>query len=112
MVAYPVLDMTPQDYLVPEPLVDRVVALLEPVVAREHVESIVLGGAALAGLVPRIQARVPVPVIDGIAAAVVLAEGLVRLKLPKPSAGSFAATPARDLTGLPPVLSRLFGNGT
>ncbi len=111
VVAYPVLDMTPQDYLQPEPLIDRVVALLQPVVQRDGVESIILAGAALAGLVPRIQARLTVPVVDGIAAAVVLAEGLARLGYPKPVAGSYAATPARELVGLPPGLGRLFDGG-
>lgn len=111
VVAYPVLDMTPQDYLDPDPLVDRVVGLLAPRIAEEGLESVILAGAALAGLVPRIQARLPVPLVDGIAAAVVLAEGLVRLGLPKPTAGCFAATPARELVGLPAALGKLFPPG-
>lgn len=108
VIAYPVLDMTPQDYLDPDPLIDRVVALLGAAIERESLETVILAGAALAGLVPRIQARLPVPLVDGIAAATVLAEGLVRLGLSKPAAGSFAAPPPRDLVGLPATFSRLF----
>ena len=108
VVAYPVLDMTPQDYLQPEPLIDRVVVLLTAAIERESLEAVILAGAALAGLVPRIQARLPVPLVDGIAAAVVLAEGLVRLGFPKPTTGSYAQTPARELVGLAPTFARLF----
>lgn len=107
VVAYPVLDMRPEDYLEPDPLIDRVVALLTEAIERDGLDAVILAGAALAGLVPRIQARVPVPLVDGIAAAVVLAEGLVRLRLPKPSAGTFAGFAPRASTGLPPALARL-----
>lgn len=108
VIAYPVLDMTAQDYLEPDPLIDRVVALLAAAIERDGLETVILGGAALAGLVPRIQARLPVPLIDGIAAAVVLAEGLVRLQHPKPTTGSFAGPPPRELTELPAAFGRLF----
>lgn len=108
VVSYIVLDMTPQDYLEPDPLIDRVAALLAAAIERDGLEAVILAGAALAGLVPRIQARLPVPAVDGIASAVVLAEGLVRLGYPKSAAGSYAKVPGRELVGLAPAFSRLF----
>lgn len=68
--------------------------------AREGADSVLLGGAALAGMGGRIQPHVPVPLIDGIAAAVKFAEGLVALKLPKPGIGGFAAPAGRASVGL------------
>jgi len=51
---------------------------------------------------------VPVPVVDGIAAGVVLAEALVRLKRPKAKAGSHAALPEREVSGFGDAVQNLF----
>lgn len=72
---------------------------------REGADAVVLGGAALAGIGARIQAQVSVPLIDGIAAAVKLAEGLIALGLPKPAEGGFAAPRGRASTGLGDALA-------
>lgn len=108
VTSYAAIDMAPEDYLNPGPLIDKVTGVLAAMVDRDGVESIILAGAALAGFVPQIQARLPVPVVDGIPAAVVLAEGLARLGLPKPSTGSYAALPFRQLDGVPDALRNLF----
>jgi allantoin racemase len=68
--------------------------------AREGADAVLLGGAALAGMGTRIQPRVPVPLVDGIAAAVKFAEGLVALNLPKATMGGFAAPAGRTSLGL------------
>jgi allantoin racemase len=68
--------------------------------AREGADAVLLGGAALAGMGTRIQPRVPVPLVDGIAAAVKFAEGLVALSLPKATVGGFAAPAGRASLGL------------
>jgi allantoin racemase len=63
----------------------RVEALLAAEIealARDGAESIVLGGAALAGWRARLEPRAPVPLVDGIEAGVALAETLVRLGFP------------------------------
>jgi len=70
-------------------------------------DSVVLGGAALAGMVPRLQPNAPVPVLDGIACGVGLLEMLVALRLPKPTAGSYAVAHGRASTGLEPALAAL-----
>ena len=58
----------------------------------------------------RIQARVPVPVIEGVSCAVALAEALVRLHLPKAQAGGYAALPGRATVGLDGALARRLMN--
>jgi allantoin racemase len=48
--------------------------------AREDgADLVILGGAGLAGLAPRLQGKVEVPLLDGLACAVAMAEGLAKL---------------------------------
>jgi allantoin racemase len=93
---------------------DRVRAALaercRELVAADGAEAIVLAGAALAGLGENVQHEVPVPLVDGVAAAVPLAEGLVRLGLPKPRAGSFSHPGSRATAGLSAELGALFAD--
>lgn len=66
---------------------------------------VILGGAPLAGLAPRLRAQVPVPVVDPIVAAVKMAEALVTLAPRKPAAGTFSRPPAKATSGLHPALA-------
>jgi allantoin racemase len=68
--------------------------------------SVILGGAGLAGLAARIRDRVPVPLIDGVAAAVKAAETLAALKPAKPASGSYAPTTPVETVGLSAALTR------
>lgn len=83
-------------------LVEAATALVE-----RGAEAVILSGAAMAGMPRRLQARVPVPLIDGIACGVQQAKALVALGLPKPAAGSFAPLPARELVDVDPALAGL-----
>ncbi|WP_144184425.1 aspartate/glutamate racemase family protein [Elioraea rosea] len=74
-------------------------------------EVVILGGAGLAGLSGRIAARVPVPVLDSLAAGLSQAMMLARLGPSAPSAGSYAAPPPSPVTGLSDALSRLLAGG-
>ena len=105
---FAVVDMTPSDYDDPSRTLAAIERICEGLVAA-GAESIVLAGAVFAGFAPRLAETVRVPVIDGAAAATVLAEGLVRLRLPKARAGSYAALPSRELTGIDPAVASLFG---
>ena len=58
-------------------------------VAADDADMVILGGAPLAGLARQVADRVPVPLIDGVEAAVLQAEALVRLAPRKATAGSF-----------------------
>lgn len=67
-------------------------------IEQEWSEAIILGCAGLADLVVPLQARLGVPVIEGVAAAVVLAEGLVAQGVATSRAGTWAR-PHRPTTG-------------
>lgn len=103
------VDVTPLDLLA-DPA--RVASLLaeqaNDLVARDMVDVIVLIGAVMAAMPARVQPAVPVPVIEGVSCAVMLAEGLSKLRLPKASAGSYAALPAREQVGIDPALAARF----
>jgi allantoin racemase len=73
-------------------------------------EALLLSGAAYAGMRAGLQKSVPVPLLDGVQCAVALAESLVRLGLPKPSAGTLAKPRGRETVGLDPALTRLLKN--
>ena len=78
-------------------------------VESDAADVVVLVGAAMAAMPARVQAAIAVPVIEGFSCAVTLAEALVRLRLPKPRAGSYAALPTRELLGVSPAITALFG---
>jgi len=70
-------------------------------VAEEKAEVIVLGCGGMAGLDEQIRKRTGVPVVDGVAAAVTIAESLVRLGLSTSKVRTFAAPRSKKLTGWP-----------
>jgi Asp/Glu/hydantoin racemase len=78
--------------------------------AAEHDEAdvVILGGAPLAGLAAKIAELVPVPLVDGVAAAVRQAEVLAALRPRKATAGTFRRPDAKTVTGVPAALERLF----
>lgn len=79
---------------------------------RTGAESVILGGAGLAGLAARIGHRVPVPLVDCAVAAVRLAETLVALAPRKAAEGSHAFPAPVESAGLGPGLAaRLAGPG-
>ncbi len=107
-----VIDATPLQLLERS---DEVAALIAAAAAalveQDGADSIVLVGAVMAAMPARIQACVPVPVIEGVSCAVALAEALLRLHLPKARAGGYAALRGRATTGLDGALARRLMNG-
>jgi len=81
------------------------VELANRTVAHDQADVIILAGAPLAGLANRIRERVPVPLVDGIQAAVTMTEGLVRLDPRKATAGTFRRPGPKPSTGLAPALA-------
>lgn len=69
---------------------DEVVAVSRRCVEEDAAEVLVLGCGGLAGLEERVSHAVGVPVVDGVAAAVAIAESLVRLGLRTSNVGSCA----------------------
>lgn len=68
--------------------------------AEDHAGAIVLGCAGMAELCERLSGELGVPVIDGVAAAAVMAEALVRMKLRTSKVGDYARPLAKAYVGM------------
>ena len=79
-------------------------------IKEDAADVVILAGAPLAGMADRVKDRIPVPVVDGIQAAVTMAEGLVRLKPRKATAGTYRRPPAKDSKGLASALADVIGH--
>jgi allantoin racemase len=77
-----------------------ILAAAKTALAEDHSDAIVLGCAGMAGLPDLLTAQLGVPVVDGVAAATVMAEGLVRLGLRPSTQGELAPPPAKPYLGL------------
>lgn len=95
---------TPQDALADAGGVAAKVNEAIATLVAQGAESIILGGAALAGMGTRLTS--PVPLLDGIACGVRLLEGLAGLGLPRPAAGSLVPVSGRVSQGLGAALER------
>jgi allantoin racemase len=105
------VDVTPQQTFT-EP--ERVLAAVQDGVMKlvaQGTEVVVLAGAAMAQMAPRLQGAVPEPLLDGVACTVTLAETLVQLKLPRPCIGSLTPTGGLAVYGVSPTLQQLFARG-
>lgn len=81
------------------------IELARRAVSEDAADCVILAGAPLAGLASRVAGRIPVPVIDQVAAALKQAEALVALKPRKAHAGSFRRPPAKATLGLASALA-------
>jgi allantoin racemase len=86
----------------------EIVNAARSLVDADMAEVVILTGAVMAGVPRRLQADVPVPLIDCAACGVLQAELLVRLALPKARAGSYALPPGRELVGVSAAITRAF----
>ena len=84
---------------------DLLVALAQRAVAEDQADVVLLAGAPLAGLAGRVAERIPVPVIDPIAAALKMAEAVVALRPRKATEGTFRRPPPKPSIGLPSALA-------
>ena len=90
--------------MVAEQRAELLVDLCRQSVEQDGAEAVILAGCPLAGLAPLIADRVAVPLIDGTAAAVRLAEAPIGLAPPH----ARSPRPLRTLTGFPPEIAALF----
>src|SRR5215210_1671628 len=84
----------------------ELIATAQNLIEKDGAESIVLLGAVMAGASRRIEARVPVPVLDGMRCAIPQAEALVRIGARKPTIGSYALPGSRGVLNLSEALTR------
>jgi allantoin racemase len=79
----------------------RIEAEIHAAKREDRAEAIVLGCAGMADLAAALSARHDLPVIDGVAAAVVFIEALVRLGLQTSKQGGYAPTRPKSVKGFP-----------
>jgi allantoin racemase len=95
------LDISFADAISAGPAVeDALVSFAERVIADNGADSLIFGGAPLAGLARRARDRISAPIVDPVTAAVKQAEALVALRPRKAIAGSFQRPPAKTTQGL------------
>ena len=85
----------------PEATVKAIVAAAELAVREDRAEVICLGCGGMAGLDEAVRRATGVPVVDGVTAAVKLAESLVALGLSTSKVRTYAPPRAKRLTGWP-----------
>jgi allantoin racemase len=78
-------------------------------VREDRADVVILGGAGLAGLATKLKEAVDVPLLDGVACAISMAESLARQKPAKAKAGAFSPPEPIESVGLSPALTRLIG---
>lgn len=101
LAAVRALPITPLDLIADPAATARAISgAAEAMVASDGVDAVVLIGAVMAGIPEQVQPYLRVPVLEGVSAAVVLSEALVRLRLPPARAGSFAAPPAERIAAM------------
>lgn len=86
----------------PERAVAAIVDQAEQAVTRDRAEVIVLGCGGMAGLDAAVRARAGVPVVDGVAAAVTVAESLIRLGLTTSKVRTYAHPRPKTFKNWPP----------
>jgi allantoin racemase len=106
LAALEALETPPSAFTDPDSFAAPLLGGIERLVAL-GADSVVIAGAAFAGMCRPLQPRAPVPLLDGIACAVGQAELVARLGLPKPRAGSYAAVPSREVGGVGEALRAL-----
>jgi allantoin racemase len=77
-----------------------ILAFAKTAMAQDGSDAVVLGCAGMAGLPEMLTAELGVPVVDGVAAATVMAEGLVRQGLRPSAHGELAPPPPKTYTGI------------
>jgi allantoin racemase len=85
----------------PQRAIEAIVAQAIEAVNQDKAEVICLGCGGMAGLDQQIRERAGVPVVDGVTAAVALAESLVRLGLTTSKVRTYATPRAKKMTGWP-----------
>lgn len=106
------VNATPPEAVADPDSVGNKVLVAARALASEGANGVVLAGAALAGFDNRLQAASPVPLLDGMACGVRMAEMMVALRLPRVQAGSYAAPKGRTGLGISPALAALLRGET
>lgn len=101
-----VLDL---EALGPEQVIETLVAEGRRAIEQDGAEVICLGCAGMAGLEQRMREALPVPIVEGVAAAIKLAETLISLGLGTSKANMFQPVQPRVAEGLPDLFHAVYG---
>ncbi|PJG59176.1 aspartate/glutamate racemase family protein [Aeromonas cavernicola] len=85
----------------PERAIDAIAAQAVLAVEQDKAEVIILGCGGMSGLRERVSQRTGVPIVDGVAAAVTIAESLVRLGLTTSKVRTYAPPRPKQVSGWP-----------
>jgi len=107
MTAFAAIDLPQAAFAEPRGHAETMLAAIAEL-AQDGADSVVIAGAAFAGLGRELQDRAPIPIVDGVECAVRLAEMLGALGLPKPGSGSYASLPPREIIGVDAAIAALF----
>jgi allantoin racemase len=78
-------------------------------VREDGADVVILGGAGLAGLAAKLRDAVDVPLLDGVACAISMAESLAQQRPAKARSGPFSLPPPVESVGLSKGLAKLLG---
>jgi Asp/Glu/hydantoin racemase len=76
-------------------------------VKEDRADVVILGGAGLAGLAAKLASKVEVPLLDGVACAISIAESLAKQKPAKARIGQLSKAAPVASVGLSPALAKL-----
>ena len=79
-------------------------------VKEDRADVVILGGAGLAGLAAQLAGKVDVPLLDGVACAISMAESLARQKSAEGRAGQLSKAAPVQSVGLSKALAKLIGS--
>ena len=79
-------------------------------VKEDRADVVILGGAGLAGLAAQLAGKVDVPLLDGVACAIAMAESLARQKSAEGRAGQLSKAAPVQSVGLSKALAKLIGS--
>lgn len=89
----------------PSTIVPGLIDAIDRAAEQHGADVAILAGAVFAGLTEKLHASVSIPVVDGIAAGVRMAEMLVASNFDKPRSGSYAPPARKKLIGVSPELA-------
>lgn len=83
---------------------EKICAAINDLAERDGAEVAIVSGAVMAGAAARLKSGCRIPVLDGVTAAVLQAEALVRLGAAKAQLGAFSRPPSREAIEIAPEL--------
>ena len=108
VTAFQAIDLPPDGIANPSGMATPILGGIEAL-ANQGADTAIVAGAAFAGIGSELRDRTPIPIVDGVGAAVRLAEALVGFGAGRARCGGYAPLPRREVIGVDPAIHRLFG---